>query len=315
MSVVTRATTTNNKVTVAAFVKTSDMQVYGRVTFDSIATATDCLLSWASRRSLGPSARIQVRLPRVLAVPLGDKLATWMHNTDMVAHRRQASTAIDLADASTFSLVKVLRGTRTKVRATGSHRFNTVLVSAALHQHRIFVDIKPTVPVGEVQLFVKTLSNQTVTVRIALAETMGEMKLRVQRKVGIAPDQQRLIFGGRGLNEEGTTLEEYGVTAEQTLHLLLRLRGGMFVEANGRDNNSELEAQAGPELVTLRLAIAGEKRLSISVPVNITVADAMQLAQAERAQRAAEKRVQELKDSMQAALEGDAVLPKRKRVD
>jgi hypothetical protein len=54
MSVVTRATTTNNKVTVAAFVKTSDMQVYGRVTFDSIATATDCLLSWASRRSLGP---------------------------------------------------------------------------------------------------------------------------------------------------------------------------------------------------------------------------------------------------------------------
>ena len=85
---------------------------------------------------------------------------------------------------------------------------------------------------GGMQIFVRALNGKTLTLDVEPSNTIEEVKTQIENKEGIPPRVQRLVFGGKEMTD-GHTVSDYNVTKEATLHLVMRLRGGMQIFVRG----------------------------------------------------------------------------------
>ena len=90
------------------------------------------------------------------------------------------------------------------------------------------------------------------------------LKNKIEGHEGIPVNQQRLIFAGMQL-EDGRMLSEYQIKSGATLHLILRLRGGMFHRSSGRDGFARVAIKEGDVTAphTVALCINDLKTLSL----------------------------------------------------
>ena len=100
----------------------------------------------------------------------------------------------------------------------------------------------------------KTATGRFHSIEVTPTMTVMELKLKIQRVELYDPSQQRIVYSGKELSDE-KQIKDYLISAESTLHMIVRLRGGMFHETSSRKDMEPLECTLWKEIHDLEKLI------------------------------------------------------------
>ena len=97
---------------------------------------------------------------------------------------------------------------------------------------------------------IKTVTGRFHRIHVTPSMTVMELKLQIQKVELYEPDQQRIVYSGKQLSDD-KQLKDYPISADATLHLIVRLRGGMFHETSSRKDMELLECTLWKEIIDI----------------------------------------------------------------
>jgi hypothetical protein len=152
--------------------------------------------------------------------------------------------------------------------------------------------VKVTLSNEKYEIIIRSLTGKQFTVGVYAFTTVDQLKTLIDEKEEIPPDQQRLIHAGKQL-EDGRTLQDYGILQVSTVHLLLRLRGGMYDATSARHDFAILaDADSTQISITLLFPDGDETSVSVSPWTEVTNLKALAMSTLSCKPRAKKQRVQ-----------------------